>query len=57
MGISEGFSCMRTFCQSVNFELSICSCQAVRLPHVGFGHKLGWLFVRKRLQSSLVYIN
>jgi hypothetical protein len=32
---------MRTFCQSVNLEESICSCQADRLPHVGLGQRLG----------------
>ncbi len=42
VGISDGFSWMRTFCQSVNFELSIWSCQAMRFPQVGFGHRLGW---------------
>ena len=41
VGISEGFSWMRTFCQSVNLEVSICSCHAMRLPQVGLGHKLG----------------
>ena len=42
VGISDGFSWIRTFCQSVNFEVSIWSCQAERLPQVGFGHKFGW---------------
>ena len=32
---------MRTLCQSVNFDVSICNCHAERLPQVGFGHKLG----------------
>lgn len=42
VGISDGFSCMRTFCQSVNLEVSIWSCHAVRLPHIGLGHRLGY---------------
>jgi hypothetical protein len=37
---------MRTFCQSVNLEVSICSCQAVRFPQVGFGQRLGYADVK-----------
>ena len=43
VGISDGFSCIRTFCQSVNLEESICNCQAVRLPHVGLGQREGFI--------------
>ena len=33
---------MRTFCQSVNLDVSICNLHAVRLPQVGLGHRLGY---------------
>jgi len=41
VGISDGFSWIRTFCQSVNLDESIWSCHAMRLPHVGLGHNDG----------------
>jgi len=45
VGISFGFSWMRTFCQSVNLLSSRDSFHCVRLPHSGFGHKFGSVYL------------
>ena len=42
VGISSEFSCMRTFCQSENFDCSMLSDQNVLFAHVGFWHMIGW---------------
>jgi hypothetical protein len=57
VGISEAFSWMRTFCQSVNLDESIWSCHAVRLPHVGFGQRLGCACVRPYLIAACVSLH
>lgn len=49
VGISFGFSWIRTFCQSENLDCSMMSFQAVRLAQVVFGHIAGW---RNRMWSG-----
>ena len=43
---------MRTFCQSVNLELSIESDQAERLPQIGLGHKFGYKELKDTKQGQ-----